>query len=80
MPAENNLIGESVYVVPDDRRQSARSFPLGVRADDAPGRNVIADGTEWTVGLIVLGSLGFLALLELGGFKTVLAASISTGR
>lgn len=73
MPAENPLVGETLALTPDSRRTRVSAAP-----DDATARNVVPDGTEWTVALVVIGALGFLALLEVGGFKTVLAASIST--
>lgn len=76
MPATNGLVGESLHLVPDSRRGGVSAS--GPRGEPTIARNVIPDGTEWTVALIVLGALGFLVLLEVGGFKTVLAASIST--
>ena len=80
MPVQNPFVGESLALVPDQRRESAASYRAGIPDESAPRRNLIPDGTEWTVALIALVALGFLTLLEVGGFKTVLAASITTGR
>lgn len=38
------------------------------------------DGTEFSVAAIVLVALLFLILLRMGGFQTVIAASISSAR
>jgi hypothetical protein len=80
MNGVNDLVGENLALVPEYRAETAARRGLGFTGDSAPARNIIPDGTEWTVALVVLGALGFLALLEIGGFKTVLAASVSTGR
>jgi hypothetical protein len=40
-----------------------------------PGRgDVVTDGTEWIVAVLVLGSLVFLISLRAGGFQSVIAA------
>ena len=80
MNGVNDLVGENLALVPERQAESAGRRTLGFTGGAAPARNIIPDGTEWTVALIVLGALGFLTLLEIGGFKTVLAASVSTGR
>lgn len=39
-----------------------------------------ADGTQFSVGAIILVALVFLVLLRMGGFQTMIAASVSSAR
>ena len=41
--------------------------------------NVVPDGTEWAVAVLVLGALGVIILFRMAGFQAVIAASAKVG-
>ena len=71
MPGVNTFAGEGVMY------PGFAGGGAAVLTPESPNPGVIPDGTEWTVALIVLASLAFLVLLEVGGFKTIIAASVT---
>ncbi len=75
MSGVNTLTGEGAnYGGPSVRHGVSPDF-----ADRSarPGNGLVPDGTEIVVGALVIGSVLLLASLEAGGFKTVIAASIT---
>lgn len=69
MAAVNYLAGENV-----NQYFGAQSAGRGQSSTSAAMQ---ADGTQYVVGAIVLGAVLFLVLLELGGFKTIIAAGVT---
>jgi hypothetical protein len=70
MPAANLLAGEGVMFAQSQQEERAlRLAPTSGRV----ASNVVTDGTEWAVALLVLGALAFLIMLEVGGFRPLIA-------